>query len=135
MISNGQHSNGSSPDKNGGLGGDSGTSLDMSRGKDREFVRRALARGWAIDEETAKKIKDGCTDALEWARAEQNVRGMASIANTFVAMNGQDIQVDSEELKYDRIDSGLATERVELCDEDAAELDRRAAALDAVESG
>ena len=92
-------------------GGGSGGAFDMSCRSDRRLVQYGVARGWLEDlpERMARNLK-ALDYALGLAIEQKNSREIRGCMNTLISIVGQ---VQAEEMvaaKYERIDSGHATE-------------------------
>lgn len=97
---------------NGGLGGVAAPALDMTKGKDREYLRRAVTNGWPVNPSDMAWYYEQLRWAAEQAKGQGDAREVNACVRTMVAIVGQ-VQADQHLAdKYDRIDRGDATERI-----------------------
>ncbi len=71
-----------------GAGGPSVT-LDMTKGKDREYVRTAVASGWGVTAADLKTYKQGLDEAISLARTAKDSREINSCVKTMAVIVGQ----------------------------------------------
>lgn len=65
----------------------------MTKGKDREYVRRAIAGGWGVTAEDLATYKAGLDEALQLTRNAKDAREINSCVKTMAVIVGQ-IQAD-----------------------------------------
>jgi len=86
--------------------------IDLTRGKDREHLRRAIARGWPVSEEDMLWYYSALKGATGIAIKEQNAREIRGCVRTFVDIVGQVQTQDNHDEKTGRLDQGQPTEIV-----------------------
>jgi hypothetical protein len=67
--------------------------VDLTRGKDREYLRRAIANGWGITPDKMKLYAEALEEALDHAKAMKDPREIRGCVDTAVKMVSQ-IQAD-----------------------------------------
>lgn len=93
-------------------------SLDLSKEKDRDLLRRSLnpdprTKGgvWpGLDEKFRAKAVECLGEAMDMARRGDSVRDRDSVVRTTALLMGQQLEVDAQEDKNRRLDEGKSTE-------------------------
>ena len=80
--------------------------LDMTRGRDREYLRRAVTRGWPIDPDDMRRYYDMLKWASQKAMSDGDAREVNACVRTMVVIVGQR---QSDEQLAERIASGVST--------------------------
>ena len=97
------------PDTISGVGGDSGLLNDPRRNRtDARMMSRALRNRWGVSKDLRKRAVERVGEWIEGGDARLQRSGVRLL----VDMNEQNIAVDLEQDKNDRIDEGKATENV-----------------------
>ena len=110
----------------GGEGGEGDFALNMADGNDRQKLRLKIADGWDITPERLKHYGK-CLDALmnyamghrEGQEDKAPISGRLGIScvNTMKSITAQLLAQEEINLKYDRLDKNLLTERIGIHDE------------------
>jgi hypothetical protein len=86
--------------------------LDLTRGKEMELFRRAVAQGWPIKEEDMKFYYQSLKAAAGLAIQAADAREIRGCVRTFVDIVGQVQSEEHHQDKTGRLDRGEATEIV-----------------------
>ena len=84
----------------------------MARGKDREYLRRAISDGWPINPDDMARFYGLLKWAAQKAHDDKNPREVNACVRTMVAIVGQRQSDEQLDEKNRRLDSGQITERI-----------------------